>query len=113
MVGSGKCTLNYRQSRSLNCGQILEGLGQVPYTLLNKTQRVAFATILFKYVILALKSLWKLLKLHFFFDSISCSILRTPIDTALQPQYLTLVLGVRSLSHTLSAPPLMIHINSC
>ncbi|KAF9446337.1 phospholipase A-2-activating protein [Macrolepiota fuliginosa MF-IS2] len=53
--------------------QILEGLGQIPYTLLNKTQRVAFATILF---------------------NVSCSILRAPVDKALESKYLIVVLGL-------------------
>ncbi|EKM82501.1 hypothetical protein AGABI1DRAFT_34287 [Agaricus bisporus var. burnettii JB137-S8] len=54
-------------------GQILENLGQLPYTLLNKTQRVAFATILF---------------------NISCTSLHAFIDATLQDTYITLVLGL-------------------
>ncbi|KXN92255.1 Phospholipase A-2-activating protein [Leucoagaricus sp. SymC.cos] len=53
--------------------QVLESLGQVPYTILGKNLRVAFSTVLF---------------------NVSCIILRAPIEDALQSQYFTLVSGL-------------------
>jgi hypothetical protein len=74
----------------LNDYQILENLGQLPYTLLNKMQRVAFATILFKCVVMFPQILVRLIG----FNSISCTMLHTSIDATLQDTYMTLVLGV-------------------
>jgi phospholipase A-2-activating protein len=75
----------------LNNHQILENLGLLPYTLLNKTQRVAFATILFKCVVMFSQLPVRLI----FFNSISCTMHHTSIDTTLQDTYITLILGVR------------------
>ncbi|KAF5358106.1 hypothetical protein D9756_001377 [Leucocoprinus leucothites] len=61
------------QLRATWCSQIFDALGQVPYTLLIKTQRVAFSTILF---------------------NASCAVLRSPVNDELQRQHLTLVLGL-------------------
>ncbi|KAF5330954.1 hypothetical protein D9619_005411 [Psilocybe cf. subviscida] len=51
-------------------GRVLETLAQAPYTVLNKTQRVALATILF---------------------NVSCQALRTPLTAQLQSQAVSLV----------------------
>ncbi|KAF9014025.1 phospholipase A-2-activating protein [Cyathus striatus] len=53
--------------------QILEALSQVPYGVLTKTQRVAFATTLF---------------------NISCIILQTPLDNSINLQHFSLILKV-------------------
>ncbi|KAF9469300.1 phospholipase A-2-activating protein [Collybia nuda] len=53
--------------------KVFEALGQVPYASLNKTQRVALATILF---------------------NVSCVALRTPLERTLGDQHLALILRV-------------------
>jgi hypothetical protein len=58
------------------CGQkVVETIGQAPYTVLNRAQRVALATVLFKYLNPAFTV--PSLSLNIFFASIAVSLVKT------------------------------------
>lgn len=69
--------------------QLLENLSQAPYAVLSKNLRVALATVLFKYVDVAL-FLW----FNRLFLSVSCLGLSSPLAAPLRDQHLRLTLGV-------------------